>query len=201
MRPTATQVKACWDAIRNPNARIVAEAMVKEGFEISYRTVARYKEKDWAEPVNKVKTKPTKQAAVSIKNLVKAQVTSNPDLAHRILTAVEPTVDVRIARVQQLALQSLATNQATLQQTSVITAIVVAEELQAVIGSLIVANAGDVARLLNAITEAGQVKHVGGTNQVPERGDDRVIDVVPLTKNGVSEALSRFRKTAGLKAG
>ena len=92
---------------------------------------------------------------------------------------------------------SLAQNQATLEQTGVIATIMIAEEAMASLGHLIVNAPGDAARLLHAITEATQIKRVGGADQMPESGDKRTIDHEPAG-NDMSRAIARFRKESGL---
>lgn len=194
-KPTALQVKVAWDAHGKPSARAVAAALTDAGYDITYRTVSRYKAANWAEPHADAPKK-------KVEKLGKAVATAKKDIAVSGGPPVDREVLVnRLQRMNELYTRSLAENQVKLQQAGLIAGIVIAEEVMAMVGQLTITNPGDLARLLHAITEATQVKHVGGAGQVPALDDPRVIDAVPVTKNAVSEALARFRKNAGLKAG
>lgn len=192
-RPSASQVRATWENTVNPSARKIAEAMTAQGFTIDQRTVTRYKKAKWAEP--KV-IKKAGQALVVAKKAVAKKAVAKKE--------VEPAeadphiVGRRLARMQELYERTLAENQATLQQTGLIASIIVAEEMVAMIEVLTIASPGDVARLLHAITEATQVKHVGGAGQVPESDDPRVIDGTVNQSTEVRDAVNSFRKSAGL---
>jgi hypothetical protein len=187
-RPTALQVKIVWDATIKPSARQVADAMTAQGYLINYRTVTRYKASNWSDPTAK---KTERALVVAKKAVAKKDGPADPG-------EVSVIIGRRLARMEELYARSVAENQATLQQTGLIASIIVAEEMVAMIEQLTLEAPGDVARLLHAITEASQVKHVGGAGQVPDSGDPRVIEHEPAAKNPVSEALSRFRKNAGL---
>lgn len=186
-KPTPLQVKAVWDSTVNPTGRKVAAILERDGYEITYRTVSRYKDANWMAQAKKAE----KSLVIAKKAIAKKEVAEG-DLD------VTALVQRRLKRIDDLYLNSVAKNQAALQQAGLIAGIIVAEEMVAMIEQLTLEAPGDVARLLHAITEASQVKHVGGAGQVPESGDSRVIDHEPATKNPVSEALSRFRKNAGL---
>lgn len=193
MKPTAAQVKAEWESTVKPNCRKVAEALTKKGLEISFKTVNVYQNNKWAEP----KTSPLKKAATQI-----AKVKAKPVKEVKVKEPPKHIDEVAVPeayrnRVAELLLCSVAENQARLQNTGLITAILVAEELAALIGKLTLDAPGDVARLLHAITEASQVRHVGGAGQPPTADDPRVIEG-EVVKNEVSDAIDRFRKNAGL---
>lgn len=190
-RPSASQVKLAWETMDSPSARKVADAMTAKNFTIDQRTVTRYRNAKWSEP----SVKKLGQAVVAVTKKVSKKPIARPEVPKDIA----PFIVGRSERMDQLYLRTVTQNQATLQQASLIAGIMVAEELVNRIEHLTIEAPGDVARLLHAITEASQVKHVGGADQPPAADDPRVIDGT-VVRNEVSEALSRFRKTAGLTA-
>lgn len=50
-RPTMAQVRAVWEQMPEPAARQCADQLRRRGFEISWRTVARYAAQGWQRPV------------------------------------------------------------------------------------------------------------------------------------------------------
>jgi hypothetical protein len=202
-KPSASLVKATWDATVNPSERKVEAILVKQGYDINSKAIQRLKKNKWAEPSVKkaertlavVKKKAPAQKAkaqTAIKPATNKEVAESEKLDLTALTVR------RLARIDELYLRTVSENQATMQQAGLIAGIVVAEELAAMIGTLTILAPGDVARLLHAITEASQVKHVGGGGkEVPESGDPRVIDGT-VNKNPVSEAIAEFKKKNGL---
>lgn len=180
----------------DPSARKVAEAMTAKGLQIDQRTVTRYRKAKWAEP--KVHPPTVKKIGAAVTAMTKAvakkaKAPKQPDLPDDISQFIVG----RSERMDQLYLQTVAQNQATLQQAGLIASIMVAEELVNRIEHLTIMAPGDVARLLHAITEASQVKHVGGAGQTPEMEDPKIIDGT-VVKNETSEAIKRFRTEAGL---
>jgi len=199
-KPTAAQVKSFWDVAKDPSTRTVAKAMMAQGFSINYRTVARYKDADWEELAPPGRLNKHGKSVKANKKIEKIAKALSPQVAAEILAAaVSPEyAQVRVARMIDLYTRSLSENTATLQNTGVIAAILVAEDVVASLGHLMITEPGDVARLLSAITEATQVKHVGGPGQVPEAGDARVIEAVANKSTDARDAVARFRATAGL---
>jgi hypothetical protein len=191
VKPTAAQVKAAWDAAKKPSTISVAAALTEAGYPVSYKTVERYKKEHWAEPGTITPKKSLARSNKAIALVDKHTAEAGRDVA---------TVDLgsQLARMDELRLISMAENQAGLQLTGLIAARIVAERMVAMIDKMLEDAPGDAARLLHAITEATQVKHVGGAGQVPEAGDPRVIDVTPNPRNEVSEAIARFKKNSGM---
>jgi hypothetical protein len=196
----AAQCKRVWESLKNPSCRTVSEALAAEGLYVSYRTVNRYKNDGWLNPVKakKVLNKHGKMVRDD-KNVVKIGRALPQEITDALLVEAanpESTARVRVARMVDLYNCTLAENQRTLEQTGVIATIMIAEEAIACLGHLIQEAPGDAARLLHAITEATQIKRVGGEGQMPEAGDRRVIDHEP--ENDMSRAIARFRKETGL---
>lgn len=48
--PTMAQVRTVWDAHPKPSSRVIAAAMKGKGWDISYKTVSRWKKANWIEP-------------------------------------------------------------------------------------------------------------------------------------------------------
>jgi hypothetical protein len=197
-KPSAALVKATWDATVNPSAPKVAALLAAKGFGINYKAVQRLKKENWAEP----SVKKAERALVVVKKAAPAKETpikpaSKKEVAEGTKLDITALVERRLKRIDELYLRSVAQNQTSMQQAGLIAGIVVAEELAIQVGPLTLQSPGDVAKLLHAITEATQVKHVGGEGQAPESGDPRVIEHEPV-KTEARDAVAAFRKSAGL---
>jgi hypothetical protein len=195
-KPSAALVRATWEATVNPSAPKVVAILVTKGFAINYKAVQRLKKNKWAEPSVK---KAERSLVVTKKTAPKKPKTPpTKEVVEAAMQDVTTMVERRLARIDELYLCTVAENQARMQQVGLIAGIVVGEELAAMIGPLTLQSPGDVARLLHAITEASQVKHVGGTDQAPQNGDPRVIEGTVNKPTPVRDAIDRFKKSAGM---
>lgn len=196
--PTAAQCKEAWDSLKKPSTRNAAEVLVNQGYSVSSRTIARYKAAGWKEPIPRGTALRQHKTSGIVKPTQKIQALLPKSLTDQLLIDPDKNslANVRLQRMAELYQRTLAENAATLENAAVISAILVAEEAIAALGQLIQTDPGDTARLLQAVTEASQVKRVGGEGQTPEVGDPRVIEHEP--GNDMSRAIAKFRKEAGL---
>ncbi len=74
--PTREQVRTVWDAHPKPSSRKIEALLVGRGFEISFRTIARWKRENWAEDA--VKPLAEKGQVRGVKKELKAELAKIP---------------------------------------------------------------------------------------------------------------------------
>lgn len=77
-KPTREQVRAVWDAHPKPSARKVANLMVDRGFDVSWRTIARWKKNDWREDAVNSVPLAEKGEVRGVKKALKAELAKIP---------------------------------------------------------------------------------------------------------------------------
>lgn len=72
--PTKEQVRTVWDAHPKPSARKIAEKLVGMGYQIGYRTVARWHESGWKDEPPKLRAHAEKGQPTGVKKEVRAAI-------------------------------------------------------------------------------------------------------------------------------
>lgn len=210
-KPTVEQVKNVWNSYNGtPSARIIEAELKKRGFDISWRTVARYAERNWAEKIKNKHVSPPIAARQhrpkAVTDKVKGAVAKLPETLQRAATegleqAVgkpisDHEVDLIEARRDKLLLMSEAELDVTEAKARKIYNILLMEEAQRRV-EVMVLIPRDTAALVSAMTEAAGAQLTGGINQPPKADDPCILDLTPNPPEPVNElvnAIDRFRK-------
>lgn len=216
-KPTVKQVENVWNSLPAPSARSVADELTKRGWSISWRTVARYKERNWSEklkgrhtqtapPIGARQHRPsavTKQVKKSIGKLPEeAQRVAMEGLENAVGKPInEIEVDLIQKRLDVLAGKSEAELDVLEGKARKIYNILLLEEATRRV-EVMVLIPRDTAALVQAMTEAAGAQLSGGENQPPKAGDPRVIEGTvieadPEPINDTASAIRRFQKAQG----
>lgn len=207
-KPTREQVRAVWDAHAAPSARVIEALMVGRGFDISFRTIARWKAKGWGE-ASAPGTAPLaeKGQVRGVQKALKSEVAKIPPatvaeadklakgggldatLNGGVLT--EADYDRINRRVRELALQSEAGLDLIEAKSRKIMNIVMMEEATRR-AHVMVLIPKDTGHFIHSMTEASKVMLTGGDGQPPKPGDPSIIDVTPNPANPTSDAIKKF---------
>lgn len=217
-KPTVKQVENVWNSLPAPSARSVADELTKRGWSISWRTVARYKERNWSEKLKgrHVDTAPPigarQHRPAEVTKQVKKAVAKLPEEAQRVaMEGLEnaigkPTIEeikseVLRARIEKMLTSSEAELDVMEGKARKIYNILLMEEAMRRV-EVMVLIPRDTAALVQAMTVAAGAQLSGGEGQPPKAGDPRVIDgtVVepePEPINDTASAIRRFQKANG----
>ena len=220
-KPTVKQVETVWNSMPSPSARIVAAELTKRGFSISWRTVARYAERNWSEKVNgrHAQTAPPiaarQKVPKAVEKEVKKEVAKLSETAQRVAmegleAAVgkpinEIEVDLIEKRREELAMKSEAELDVIEGKARKIYNILLLEEAARRV-EVMVLIPKDTAALVTSMTEAAGAQLSGGENQPPKADDPNVIDLTPNKPvdpepiNDTVSAIRRFQAAQGRRA-
>lgn len=208
-KPTVYDMKVMWDSLVVPTACAVGKALRAGGFQISDRAIQRAAKKGFPEPAGKtIDSRGTKMVKAGIDKIARDKISSEQKpLEEQLRASMEERTEERAGRGSELMRQSIAENRAILNNMGLVAAILVAEEMLALIDRLIL-EPDKVARLLTAITEATQKRYdvlevlppleeaqlITELRRLPA---PEMIDVTPNTDD-VAEKIARFRRSAGI---
>lgn len=222
-KPTHDQAKAAWEEAGRCSARKLEEILRGRGFDISYRTLARWIE--FGEPGTKAlahrqKVKGVKHAIsaallqlppeqrqaademreAGIGPAVNAEVAQGKTAGARAQDAVQAEVDIIDKRITELMVKSEAELDVIEQKSRKILNIVLTEAA-ARRANVMVLIPKDTGAFVDAMTEASKQTLTGGLDQTPKVGDPKVIDgdaidVTPQT--GLAADISKFLQGEGM---
>jgi hypothetical protein len=221
-RPTKAQAKVIWDEMREPSSRKVAAVLEQRGFDISWRTIARWNEKGWVED-------PNARARASRKN----GRASGADSA-MVRQALRKEADVRVTKQERQVAKELTNGEAPtvmtdaereladrrdeLMQMTDVELDVVEAKARRVMNIMMMEQAGkrahvmmlipkDTAAFVEAMTDARRVMNTGSTagaivdkpHGSKHPGDGDIIDVVPNKEvSPLTSAINKFLQSEGM---
>jgi len=164
-KPTRDQARTVWDSMPSPSSRTVAQELINRGFDISWRTVARWHANAWTE-----KTK------VPVSEQVRTQVSKAKKEFAKLPGGPQPTLTLdEFAMIAQRRAELMLLPEAELDRQEVrarkIMNILIAEQA-AQRAHVMVLMAKDTGSLVGALADAQSV----GTSGTPAPGDPRLIN-------------------------
>lgn len=223
-KPTHEQAKAAWEQAGRCSARKLEEILKGRGFDISYRTLARWLE--LGEPGTKAlahrqKVKGVKkeisaallqvppeqrQAADDMREqgigpAINAEIAQGKTAGARAQDAVQDEVNIIDRRINELLVKSEAELDVIEQKSRKILNIVLTEAA-ARRANVMVLIPKDTGAFVQAMTEASKQTLTGGIDQTPKADDPNVIDgdAVDITpqEQGIAADIKKFLREEGM---
>lgn len=206
-KPTLDQARTVWDAMKAPSSRKVANELINRGFDISWRTIARWHAQDWRDKlpqrhnggglplsergqVRGVRGAIRQELAKIPRDTVKqADQLTISDGAFKL--AEEVVVEQRRQELLAMSEAELDTLEA---KSRKVMNILLAEQ-SARRAHVMVLIPKDTGSLVGALADAQKVGLTGGLGQVPATGDPRVINgsaIHEVPENPLAGAIDRF---------
>lgn len=202
--PTVEQVRAVWESTPAPSARRVTEILLRRGFSINFRTVARYKASDWkARDEKKQTNRPTPQQRAALDRELEVIQTSAETPGPRPpadgpLDPVEQAFIKRDAELMEMSENALRKLEA---KKRIITNIHLLEAASRKAGVMILVPK-ETAALVSSMTEAANASvSTGKADGLPQPGDGAKDvtnrsqgEILDLQPNPQADTIARFRR-------
>jgi len=190
-KPTREQARTVWDSMPNPSSRHVAEELVNRGFDISWRTIARWKANAWTEQTGRPVSEQAKARVMEVKKAATKELSRRPGAPPPTLTLDEYALIAK--RRAELMLMSEGELDVAEARARKIMNIILAEQA-AQRAHVMVLIPKDTGSLVGALAEAQRVGMAGGAGQVPGANDARVINgaLTHIPDHPLASAIDKF---------
>lgn len=200
-KPTREQARTVWDGMTSPSVRTVADKLVGMGYDISWRTVARWHASGWREAMPTGKPMAEKVTAAVRTEMQKLEA---PRLSAGLEAAVAPpapTLD-EIALIEHRRAELMTMSEAQLDQQAAKARIVLnilMMESAARRSHVMVLIPKETAALVDSFTEATKVGLTGKDGQPPRADDLNVIEGTvnrepAAPPNETADAIRKFKR-------
>lgn len=205
-KPTREQARTVWDGMTAPSARTVADKLEHMGYEISWRTIARWHASGWREAVPASRGKPlaekgrVKGVSTAIRQelqkIVEAPTSAGLEAA---VAPPAPTVD-EIALIERRRAELMLLSESQLDQQAAKARMVLnilMMESAARRSHVMVLIPKETAALVDSFTEASKVGLSGNDGQPPRADDPKTIEgtVNPAEPpNETADAIRKFKR-------
>lgn len=200
-KPTKQQARTVWDSLPNPSARNVAAKLEGMGYEISWRTIARWHASDWRE-IELSRSPATREIGAAVRAELKKLEAPKPSAGlEAAIAPPAPSVD-ELALIEARRQELMLMSEAQLDQT--------AAKARSVLNILMMESAArrahvmvlipkETAALVDSFTEATKVGLSGKDGQPPRSDDPKTIDGTvnrepPAPPNETADAIRKFKR-------